>query len=455
MPPTINDFDSTPAGTITLKEGSSITLKCFADAKPDPIIKWYRWNKYKHMISDKEELDFVGNELVIASIKRTDANMYECIARNSVPPATSRIFNIEIHFLPTVELEVRKTFQFLHRKFSLECKITSNPLEKVYWYKNGMVFSPDEHTLTHNSNDPQQQPMLRDDSNRNGNIRVNKYDISNINEYYKLMLTLTVLNAFKEDFGEYQCCAVNVYGQICSNIFVQELKHAKEQEHHGEHKPTQSNNGKSSSSSLLEKLFTNEDATNVKPYSSKSLSKQQPEQSQDLLGGERINSIYPNDETSSNRNEIKNIQNTNEQDDLFYDETNELSNKNRNEAFDNENDLSNDDDEDNEDDAQSSSENNLDDINSVDSKDKRRHYLIKSKQLADSGKLWALQGRILILRDFNFISFLLRTAICHFELVDRLKFQFDQLDSFHIWRSTSQPTSLKNKQTKKKQHKET
>jgi hypothetical protein len=168
---------------------------------------------------------------------------------------------------------------------------------------------------------------------------------------------------------------------------VQELKHAKEQEHHGEHKPTQSNNGKSSSSSLLEKLFTNEDAANVKPYSSKNLSKQkleQPEQPQDVFGVEHINNIYLSDETSSNRNEIKNIQNTNEQDDMFYDETNELSNKNRN---DNGNDLSNDDDEDSEDDAQSSSETNLDDINSVDSKDKRRHYLIKSKQLADSGKL--------------------------------------------------------------------
>ena len=170
---------------------------------------------------------------------------------------------------------------------------------------------------------------------------------------------------------------------------MQELKHAKEQEHHGEHKPTQSNKSSSSSSSLLEKLFSNEDAANVKPYSSKSLSKQQ-----DAIGREHINNIYLSDETSSNRNEIKNIQNTHEQDDMFYDETNELSNKNRNNLIDNENELSNDEDgvdedgvdEDDEDDAQSPSETNLDDINSVDSKDKRRHYLIKSKQLADSGK---------------------------------------------------------------------
>jgi hypothetical protein len=54
MPPTIDDLNSTPAGTIVLKEGSSITLKCFADAKPEPLVKWYRWKKYKHLLSEKE-----------------------------------------------------------------------------------------------------------------------------------------------------------------------------------------------------------------------------------------------------------------------------------------------------------------------------------------------------------------------------------------------------------------
>ena len=39
-------------------------------------------------------------------------------------------------------------------------------------------------------------------------------------------------NAKKEDFGEYQCCAMNAYGQICSSIEVQELKAEASPEQH-------------------------------------------------------------------------------------------------------------------------------------------------------------------------------------------------------------------------------
>ena len=93
MPPTINDLNSVPAGTINLKEDSSITLKCHAEGKPRPSVKWYRWR----VNENKEELSETGYEITLSKITRNDPNKYECIATNSVPPATSRIFNIEIH----------------------------------------------------------------------------------------------------------------------------------------------------------------------------------------------------------------------------------------------------------------------------------------------------------------------------------------------------------------------
>lgn len=96
MPPTIDDLNSVPAGTINLKEDSSIALKCHAEGKPTPSVKWYRW-KSNEESPVKQELAETGFEVTLNRISRDDPNMYECIATNSVPPATSRIFNIEIH----------------------------------------------------------------------------------------------------------------------------------------------------------------------------------------------------------------------------------------------------------------------------------------------------------------------------------------------------------------------
>ncbi|CAF0871583.1 unnamed protein product [Brachionus calyciflorus] len=218
MPPTMDDFRSTPPGSQNIKEGSTLKLKCYADAKPEPLIKWYRWKKYKNFQSEKEELDVKENEIVISSIKRNDHNLYECIAKNSVPPATSRIFSLEIQFLPIVDLEIRKTFQFLNKKFSLECKIEANPIERLYWTKNGIIYDAQL-----NENKEINRHSERSISYESSHLRVDKYDISNENEFHKTLLILTVMNAKKHDFGEYQCCSVNQYGQICSNIMVQEI----------------------------------------------------------------------------------------------------------------------------------------------------------------------------------------------------------------------------------------
>jgi hypothetical protein len=131
------------------------------------------------------------------SIKRNEANIYECIAKNSVPPATSRLFNIELHYLPTVELDVRKTFQFLHKKFTLECKVNSNPIDSIDWYKNHAAVA-NNHQHHHRSRHNQEgeishamEPLVN-----GNNIRIDKQDISTINDYQETLLTLTVLVSF-------------------------------------------------------------------------------------------------------------------------------------------------------------------------------------------------------------------------------------------------------------------
>jgi hypothetical protein len=132
VPPSLDELASTPVGTIIIKEDSSITLKCFAEGIPEPIVKWYRWKQYKNSNTGKEgqflktvetssrtlklhfsvfqELAEFGNELFIQSVKRNDAFVYECVAKNSVPPATSRQFNIEVQCRWLLEIFIVRRF---------------------------------------------------------------------------------------------------------------------------------------------------------------------------------------------------------------------------------------------------------------------------------------------------------------------------------------------------------
>ena len=77
--------------------------------------------------------------------------------------------------VPTVELNVRKTYQYLHKQFSVECKISANPVDKVYWSRNGNVLNQNE---------------------RVGQNFIEKYDHSNINDFYKIVLKLSIMVGF-------------------------------------------------------------------------------------------------------------------------------------------------------------------------------------------------------------------------------------------------------------------
>ncbi len=82
MPPTIDDYRSTPPGAINAKEGASTVLKCYADAKPEPIIKWYRWKKFKNTVSEKEgketeKIYFFLNEICLIFVKKKKSILLE------------------------------------------------------------------------------------------------------------------------------------------------------------------------------------------------------------------------------------------------------------------------------------------------------------------------------------------------------------------------------------------
>lgn len=79
-------------------------------------------------------------------------------------------------------MNVRKTYQYLHKQFSLECKISANPIDKVYWSRNGVVLNQNEQHWTKDDNRVSYSQNM-----------IDKYDHSNINDFYKIILKLSIM----------------------------------------------------------------------------------------------------------------------------------------------------------------------------------------------------------------------------------------------------------------------
>ena len=104
MPPTLDESSSAPAGTISVREGAPLTLRCEAEGAPRPHVRWQRWRRGGAAPIEREQLAAAGSELALAGVARGQPDTYECVASNGVPPAASRLFSLELHFLPALKL---------------------------------------------------------------------------------------------------------------------------------------------------------------------------------------------------------------------------------------------------------------------------------------------------------------------------------------------------------------
>ena len=102
--------------------------------------------------------------------------------------------------MPTVELQVRKTFQFINKKFSLQCLITSNPIERIFWSKDEIIITND-HSKRRFSKSSDFEIIDNSHFYDQSHINVEKLDLSSLNDNFRIQTTLTVnvryLNLFK------------------------------------------------------------------------------------------------------------------------------------------------------------------------------------------------------------------------------------------------------------------
>lgn len=88
--------------------------------------------------------------------------------------------------MPSVDLKPRR-MTTKNKYLVLDCRITGNPLERVTWFKNGKHMSVAHEVESKDKRDNVE--YLRDGHN----MRVETHDISSPNDFFKTLVTLTII----------------------------------------------------------------------------------------------------------------------------------------------------------------------------------------------------------------------------------------------------------------------
>ncbi|XP_047472928.1 lachesin-like [Penaeus chinensis] len=186
VPPYIKDDMS--SRDVRLQEGASVILACSARGSPVPTIKWRREDGSEIQVNGTTAmLEVPGPLLQLAQVSRTDMDAYLCIATNGIPPSVSKRIQVEVKFLPTVNVPHQLVGVPLNQEVTIECYIEAWPPGLNYWKRpNGIE-------------------VLHSD---------NKYEVKEIpgSQKYKTHMLLTIKSVTKADIGEYNCIANNSQG---------------------------------------------------------------------------------------------------------------------------------------------------------------------------------------------------------------------------------------------------
>ncbi|XP_042199895.1 opioid-binding protein/cell adhesion molecule homolog isoform X3 [Callorhinchus milii] len=180
VPPQIVNISN----SISVNEGSNVTLLCLAIGRPEPVVTWRHLSPpVRGFASEDEYLEITG-------ISKEQAGDYECQAVNEVSSPDVRKVQIIVNYAPYMS-DGRSVGAAVGQKGILRCEAFAVPLAEFEWYKEEQRLS-------------------------NG---LNGVQIKNIDG--KSMLTF--FNVSEEDYGNYTCVAINKLGFSNTSVLLFEV----------------------------------------------------------------------------------------------------------------------------------------------------------------------------------------------------------------------------------------
>ncbi|XP_047380794.1 hemicentin-2 [Sciurus carolinensis] len=183
VPPSIEDEDL--EGVVRVPEGQTAQLTCNATGHPPPKVTWFKDGR---PLADGDD----GAVLRVPQANLSSAGHYSCVAANSIGEKTKH-FQLSVLVAPAIlgvaedsaDEEVTVT---ISNPVSLICEALAFPHPNITWMKDGVPFEP--------SKNIQLLPGTHG---------------------------LQILNAQKEDAGQYTCVVTNELGEAMKNYHVEVL----------------------------------------------------------------------------------------------------------------------------------------------------------------------------------------------------------------------------------------
>lgn len=169
--------------TIEVTKGESANLECETKGNPAPKVTWTKQNGV--MFSGEPEE--VGNSITIQEVDRHADGLYECTADNRVGTPAMGTRQIIVSYPPEIRTENEKIHTGAGDRVELVCVVHAFPSADVSWTRNGEPVDSDTRAEVHDGG-------------------------------HRHLLTMEAVS--DQDFGHYQCNAMNALGKASENIYM-------------------------------------------------------------------------------------------------------------------------------------------------------------------------------------------------------------------------------------------